>query len=166
MIDIGEILMMIEPLPSLRVFEVGFGKGVVTERLAAHLGSQEGYIDLFEYAPDEDTVARLGDIPNVNLKTLTGFDKPFRVVSREYETVVVTLLLNKVSDPKKLLEMCYHGLENSGTFLALCKEGEDDFDAINTLLDESHFVAMNRIDMKEGYFLATAKKLHHWGRGL
>ncbi len=166
MIDIGEILAMIRPLPGLRVLEVGCGAGIVTERLAEHLAEEEGQIDLFEYLSDPDTVAHLEAIPNVKVKTVDGLDKRIRPTSREYETVVVTLLLSRIEDPAKLLEACYHSLENSGTFLALCKEGEDDLEQIERLLDEAHFVAMNRIGMKEGYFLATAKKMHHWGRGL
>lgn len=166
MIAIDEILAIILPLPGLRVLEVGCGAGVVTERLAAHLADEEGQIDLFEFTPDDETVRRLEALPNVKLKTIDSLDKNIRPTSREYETVVVTRLLSRIPDPAKLLESCYHALENSGTFLALCKEGEDDMARIEQLLDEAHFVAMNRIDMKEGYFLATAKKMHHWGRGL
>lgn len=163
MTDIGEILMIVKPLPGLRVLEVGCGGGLVTRPLASRLADRGGEIDLFEYAAED---ASLAAIPNVKAKFMESLDKTIQVISREYETVVVTLLLNKIIDPKKLLDKCYHSLENSGTFLALCREGEDDPEAIGKLLDEAHFVAMNTIGMKEGYFLATAKKLHHWGRGL
>jgi len=166
MIAIDEILAIIRPMPGLRILETGCGAGVVTERLAEHLASQEGQIDLFEYLPDDVTVQKLQTIPNVKLKTVDSLEKVIRPTSREYETVVVTLLLNKIADPARFLDACYHALENSGTFLALCKEGEDEISAIEALLDAAHFVAMNRIDMKDGYFLATAKKMHHWGRGL
>lgn len=166
MIAIDEILTIIQPMPGLKIMETGCGAGVVTERLAEHLAAEDGEIDLFEYMPDGETVQKLEMIPNLKLKTIDSFDKIARPTSREYETAIVTLLLNKIAKPAKLLEACYHSLENSGTFLALCKEGDDDIQAIETLLDEAHFVAMNRIDMKDGYFLATAKKMHHWGRGL
>ena len=166
MMAIDEILAMIRPLPGLRILETGCGAGVVTERLAEHLAAEEGQIDLFEYLPDDVTAKKLDTIPHVRFKAVDSFEKTIRPTSREYETVVVTLLLNKIADPAKLLEACYHSLENSGTFLALCKEGEDDLSVIEGLLDKAHFVAMNRIDMQEGYFLATAKKMHHWGRGL
>lgn len=166
MITIDEILAIIRPMPGLRILEAGCGAGVVTERLAEHLAEDDGQIDLYEYMPDDATVQRLETIPNVKFKAIDTLEKTIRPTSREYETVVVTLLLNKIADPARFLEACYHSLENSGTFLALCKEGEDDLERINTLLDEAHFVAMNRIDMADGYFLATAKKMHHWGRGL
>jgi len=166
MIQIDEILAIIQSLPGLRVLETGCGGGVVTERLAGHLAEEEGEIDLFEYMPDDEAIKKLESIPGVKLKVIDSLEKTIRPTSREYETVVVTLLLSKIANPAKLLEACYHSLENSGTFLALCREGEDDLEQINTLLDEAHFVAMNKIEMKEGYFLATAKKMHHWGHGL
>jgi phospholipid N-methyltransferase len=166
MIAIDEILTIIQPMPGLKILETGCGAGVVTERLAEHLAAEDGEIDLFEYMPDGETVQKLETIPNLKFKAIDSYDKTIRPTSREYETAIVTLLLNKIANPAKLLEACYHSLENSGTFLALCKEGDDDIQAIETLLDEAHFVAMNRIDMKDGYFLATAKKMHHWGRGL
>ena len=166
MIAIDEILAIIRPMPGLRILETGCGGGIVTERLAEHVAAEEGQIDLYEYMPEEPTRQKLETIPNVKFKGIDTLERTIRPASREYETAVVTLLLSKIANPAKLLEACYHSLENSGTFLALCKEGEDDMERINSLLDEAHFVAMNRIDMQDGYFLATAKKMHHWGRGL
>ncbi len=159
-----EVLMMIQPLPSLRVLEVGCGQGAVTEPLSRHLLDSGGIIDLIEYAPEE--LGILEQLGNVSLTVLDDYDHPINVPAREYEAVVITDLMARIADPERLLRSCFHSLENSGNLLILCHDGVEDQAALEALLDATQYVAVNRIDMQSPRYLLTAKKMHNWGHGL
>jgi len=153
---------LILPLPGLKILEVGKGNGTITALLAAHLAPIDGTIDLHEYT----THAPNFSYENVTIKTIDSTAKIPRTPTREYEWSVASFILHELARPKKFLETCYHALENSAGFVGIFHEGECDPEEIYSWFDEVGFVAPNRIDTDDGVFLLTAKKMHHWGRGL
>lgn len=89
-----------------------------------------------------------------------------RATAREYEYIVLGDILSHCPNKDKILELMYKAIENSGNIIILENKAHDNQEEILGLLDELGFMASNSIDLFDDYNLFTAKKMHHWGRGL
>jgi hypothetical protein len=86
--------------------------------------------------------------------------------AREYEYVVLGDILSHCPNKDKILQLIYKAIENSGNIIILEKKSHKNKEEILEILDELGFMASNNIDLFEDYELLTAKKMHHWGKGL
>lgn len=161
----GLFAQLVDPYPGMRVVEVGCGAGALTLPLAEKLKENDGSLDLYEFG--EENLAKVQEVlpENVKVHLLENWGKVPRLESRAYEIAVLNRASHKVEKLDAVLEACYHSLENSALFVALCKEGEEDRTALAEALEKPGFVAVNPIDLDEELYLLTARKMHHWGRG-
>ena len=166
--DIQALLSLLPPFPGLRVLEVGCGCGILSFPLAAHLKHHEGRLDLYEF-PDADGAHGALDQSvapsNMRLHLLSHRTVP-HITEREYEVAFLTNAYHTFPDPKTLLSEIYHGLENSGIFGLITSQNDTDIQNATADMDREGFVAINPIELDEGSVVITAKKMHHWGRGM
>jgi len=90
----------------------------------------------------------------------------FRLTARNYEYAILLNTLNICEDKEKFLDVIYHSLENSAQIILIEPKEGSDLSELLELLDVANFRAVNNIDIIDGYYLVTAKKLHMWGAGL
>jgi len=90
----------------------------------------------------------------------------FRLTPRNYEYAVLINSFNICEDKEKFLNVIYHSLENSAQIILIEKKEDSNLSELLELLDVTNFRAINDINIIEGYYLVTAKKLHMWGAGL
>ena len=90
----------------------------------------------------------------------------FRLTPRNYEYAVLLNTLNICEDNKKFLDVIYHSLENSAQIILIEPKEGSNLSELMELLDVANFRAVNDIEIIDGYYLVTAKKLHMWGAGL
>jgi len=90
----------------------------------------------------------------------------FRLTPRNYEYAVLLNSLNICQDKEKFLNVIYHSLENSAQIILIEKKEDSNLTELLELLDVANFRAINDINIIDGYYLVTAKKLHMWGAGL
>jgi hypothetical protein len=168
--NIAPIIEMTPKFESLNVLEIGLGDIRLIPPYAKHLKSIDGRINSFVYLQEnydnlQSTIASL-NLDNCSLKMISSFDKAFRLKTREYEMAVITNILHCDIDRETLLKKVYHSLENSGELIIIADNEKEDYQTLYTQLDDLGFVAMNQTECDENYYFVTAKKMHHWGRGL
>ena len=89
-----------------------------------------------------------------------------RASAREFEYIILSDILSYCPNKDKILKIMYKALENSANIIILEKKSNENLEEIKQLLDKISFVAINNIELFEGYNLITAKKMHMWGSGL
>lgn len=89
-----------------------------------------------------------------------------RATAREYEYIILGDILTHCPNKDKILQLMYKAIENSGNIIILEKKSHNNKEEILALLDELGFMASNSIDLFDDYDIFTAKKMHHWGKGL
>ncbi|MCK5110753.1 MAG: hypothetical protein KAQ94_04455 [Arcobacteraceae bacterium] len=105
-----------------------------------------------------------GTFKNIELSTID--EKNFRIGARDFEYVIISNCLEYIQNKKQFLTRIYHSLENSAQILILDKKDNMNIDNIKQLLDDTHYLAANEVDIFEDYDLIVAKKMHMWGAGL
>lgn len=104
---------------------------------------------------------------NLDYKDFTD-EKSLRLggKARDYEYIILGDIFDYCENKMQLLKMYYRALENSANIIILAKKSHDSTEEIKSLLDKSHFLAINDIDIFDDYIIITAKKYHMWGNGL
>ena len=118
----------------------------VNETSSKKLDCKEGNLDYSEFT-DEKSL-RLGG------------------KARDYEYIILGDIFDSCENKMQLLKMYYRALENSANIIILAKKSHNSTEEIKSLLDKSHFLAINDIDLFDDYIIITAKKYHMWGNGL
>jgi len=121
-------------------------------------------LDLISKTLEEIRDKNSGNIKYINFKSQN--DAKIRATAREYEYVVLGNILSYCPNKDKILQLMYTGIENSGNIIILEKKSNQNSDEILKILDELGFMASNNINLFEDFNLLTAKKMHHWGKGL
>ena len=121
-------------------------------------------LDLITKTLEEIRDLNSGNIKYINFKSQN--DAKIRATSREYEYVVLGDILSYCPNKDKILKLMYTAIENSGNIIILEKKSNNNHEEILEILDELGFMASNNIDLFEDFHLLTAKKMHHWGKGL
>lgn len=144
--------------------------------------SIEFFLDLFDKTPELRVLVFHNDKQvfvdllsenlhsiNPRIKNLKFTDelvsKDFRLIPRAFEYAVIVDVFD--GNNSYLLKEIYHSLENSANIVVISKKsGLIDSYALQSLLDENDFRAVNEIDIFDDYYLVTGKKMHMWGAGL
>ena len=90
----------------------------------------------------------------------------FRLTPRHYEYAILLNSIQICKNKEKFLNIIYHSLKNSAQIILIEKKENSNLTELLELLDIANFRAINDIDIINGYYLITAKKLHMWGAGL
>lgn len=137
---------LFQELPNIAIFHMSKGVDFLNPVLEDIAKTLEGKVDYKEFT-DENSAKK-------------------RIRAREYEYIILSDILSYCQDKNIVLKNMYQALENSANIIILEKKSNNNLDEIKELLDKTSFVAINDIDLFEGYYLITAKKLHMWGSGL
>jgi len=121
-------------------------------------------LDLITQTLEEIREINSGNIKYINFKSQN--DAKIRASAREYEYVVLGDILSYCPNKDKILQLMYTAIENSGNIIILEKKSNNNKEEILEILDELGFMASNNIDLFKDFHLLTAKKMHHWGKGL
>ena len=121
-------------------------------------------LDLITKTLEEIRDINSGNIKYINFQSQN--DARIRATSREYEYIVLGDILSYCPNKDKILQLMYTAIENSGNIIILERKSNENSDEILSILDELGFMASNNIDLFEDFHLLTAKKMHHWGKGL
>lgn len=151
-----------ELLPKLPAIKIGY-VGHYDRRLITHISEMikdsDGTLIAFIY----------GDVPethneNVTIKKMRDLQQSFRSVAREFEFFIIHQISQSIENRERLFKNSFKALENSGDLLVI--EDEHMSETINTLLEQSGFVAVNAIACDDHMPFISAKKMHGWGHGL
>lgn len=134
------------PYPNISILHINNSLDLVTKAIEDVKDENGGKIKYIEFKSQKD--ARL------------------TATAREYEYVILSDILSHCPNKDKILQLIYKAIENSGNIIILEDKKHQNKDEILEILDELGFTASNAIDLFENYELLTAKKMHHWGRGL
>ena len=121
-------------------------------------------LNLINNALEEVRSANDGNINYIKFENQNS--ARLRATAREYEYIVLGDILSHCPNKDKILQLMYKAIENSGNIIILEKKSHDNREEILSLLDELGFMASNTIELFEDYYIFTAKKMHHWGKGL
>jgi ubiquinone/menaquinone biosynthesis C-methylase UbiE len=105
-----------------------------------------------------------GTIINKHLQNLDC--DSFRLKSREFEFIILSDLFENCSNKQKLLQSCYHALENGAFIIIIEQKTKNNIENILELLDQTQYRVPNPISIFEHHNVIMAKKLHMWGNGL
>ena len=132
--------------------------------LIEKISEHNGTLDIGIYG---DTLPDLNHIAIKKLYNIPSLNKPYKAISRDYESIILHNVLSLHTMPQKILELTYRSLENSAIIIVLEDKSKNNAEEIKTLLDECEFRASNIIeDLLEDYNIIVAKKMHMWGNGL
>lgn len=132
--------------PNLSVLHIDNSLNLITNTIEEVVNSNSGNINYIKF--ENQNSARL------------------RSTAREYEYIILGNILSLCPNQDKILQIMYKALENSGNIIILEKKSNNNQDEILNMLDDIGFMASNTIDLFEDYYIFTAKKMHHWGKGL
>lgn len=134
------------PCPNISILHIDKSLNLINQTIEEIRASNDGNIKYIKFNEQKD--ARL------------------HAVAREYEYVILSNIIASCANKDKILQLIYKAIENSGNIIIIEDKKHQNKDEIMTLLDELGFTASNSIDLFEDHELITAKKMHHWGRGL
>jgi hypothetical protein len=137
---------LIQDSPALALLQIGDGLGKITQSLEFIAKRNDGTLKI-KHSSDIQC-------------------SKFRLTPRNYEYAVLLNSLNICEDKEQLLHTIYQSLENSAQIILIEKKENSNLSELFELLDTTNFRAINDINIIDGYYLITAKKLHMWGAGL
>ena len=104
-----------------------------------------------------------------NIKYISFVDEEsakLKATAREYEYIVLGDILSFCKNQETILKLMYKALENSGNIIILEKISNDNRYELLDLLESVGFQAPNCIELFDDVYIFTAKKMHHWDKGL
>ncbi len=105
------------------------------------------------------------DHPGCTIEELDLGRKAFNKHARLYEYAFVTLEDHILEDDFQLfLQKIYRMMKNSGIVVLMPKKDGRFRERIDTMLEDGYFVAINHIDLFDGYDIVNARKMHGWHR--
>lgn len=134
------------PYSNISILHINNSLNLVTKTLENIKDENGGTIKYIEFKQEKD--ARLSG------------------VAREYEYVILGDILSHCPNKEKILKLIYKSIENSGNIIILENENNNNKYELLELLEDIGFQAANNIDLFDNYNLLTAKKMHHWDKGL
>ncbi len=152
-----ELFSIIPKLPGVRVYE--FAKDYQTSKELSDFCQANGhYLEIVAFEEGiYESIQGLGS----KVRLIPQNKERYNQRSMMFDTVFVSYPLERIEDLEQFLRKVYRMSKNAGDIILFTTK--EDQEALEQLLQELNFVAINPIELSRGIAL-TAKKLHGWAK--